>query len=258
MESGIYFLMLLLVEPGQSLINRIDQMLHKNNINFFKQRKAQGILEVVIAISVIIIGLVSIMSLVVFNINVQGYNHNMLIASNLAREGVEVVRNMRDSNWLNSKKDWDDSLITASDAPIGKEKGFLSLHSYFWSKGTTNGYVLYDTGCTWDECISEKKTSYGSSPAKLSLLTWKEYSFYDHFASLYDLGPTQDSPFYRVIFINEICDVGGKEKILTEYSDHCEDYSYPKIGLQVISKVGWGTRDLIRTLEVEERLYNWK
>jgi|SRR3989344_2217890 len=57
------------------------------------------LMETIVAIGVIVVGLVSALTLVntalfyVFNIN------DRLIATNLAAEGIEVVRNIRDSNW---------------------------------------------------------------------------------------------------------------------------------------------------------------
>ena len=68
------------------------------------------------------------------------------------------------------------------------------------------------------------------------------------------------SNFYRLIYINEICDVEveGVEEILTGYAERCEGEGYSKIGMQIISKVGWMNKGKMRTLEAEERLYNWK
>jgi len=58
-----------------------------------------SILEIIIAIFIIVLGLISVLSLIMQNIQVQYINKNMLIASQLAQEGVELVRNVRDNNW---------------------------------------------------------------------------------------------------------------------------------------------------------------
>ena len=224
----------------------------KNNLFF--ARKGQGILEVVIAISVVVIGLVSIISLVVFNINVQSYNHNMLIASNLAREGIEVIRNIRDNNWLNSE--WDNGLITANSSPLSEEKGFLFRNLYLW--GFPIEYDIHDLGCSWEECVYNDSATHGPTPAKISLMEQNGHFLYDQFGHSRP-GTNQDTNFYRVIFINEICSTNGTdEEIITSYDRHCENYAYERIGLQVISKVGWINKGTMRTIEVEERLYNWK
>ena len=56
------------------------------------------------------IGLVGVSSLIVQNIQVQYINKNVLIASQLAQEGLELVRNVRDENWL-ADNDYDLDII---------------------------------------------------------------------------------------------------------------------------------------------------
>jgi hypothetical protein len=51
-------------------------------------------------IFVISMGLIGVLSLVVQNIHVQYINKNVLIASQLAQEGLELARNVRDNNFL--------------------------------------------------------------------------------------------------------------------------------------------------------------
>jgi len=58
------------------------------------------IIETIIVIFVISMGLVGVLSLVVQNVQVEFINKNMLIASQLAQEGLELTRNVRDNNWL--------------------------------------------------------------------------------------------------------------------------------------------------------------
>lgn len=67
---------------------------------------AFSIIEVMIGIFVFSLGLVSIYMLLVSALSVNEYNKNAIIASNLAREQMEVYRNIRDTNYLKFKK-WD-------------------------------------------------------------------------------------------------------------------------------------------------------
>ncbi|HLD81677.1 MAG TPA: hypothetical protein VJA22_00535 [Patescibacteria group bacterium] len=71
--------------------------------------KGQTLLEIVIALGVMIFGIVSVLSLTTRGISTTRTSTNRLIASNLAREGVEVVRGIRDSNWL-AKNPWDQGI----------------------------------------------------------------------------------------------------------------------------------------------------
>lgn len=68
--------------------------------NFFKKQNGFSILEIIIVIFIITMGLVGVLSLAVQNIKASNFNKNELIASTLAQEGLEMVRNRRDENWL--------------------------------------------------------------------------------------------------------------------------------------------------------------
>ena len=62
-------------------------------------------MEMMVVISITTIGLLGISSLVVQNQQAQTVNKNYIIGSMLAQEGLELVRNVRDNNWLN-EEDW--------------------------------------------------------------------------------------------------------------------------------------------------------
>lgn len=64
-----------------------------------------SILEVIVAILIITMGMVGVLSLVIQNVQAQYINRNILIASGLAQEGLELVRNIRDLNWLTAGSD---------------------------------------------------------------------------------------------------------------------------------------------------------
>ncbi len=71
-----------------------------------KHRKGETILETLIAMGVLLIGIMmasTIMSTSIRNIN---SSKNRVVAVNIAKEGLEAIRNIRDTNWLkfNSKK----------------------------------------------------------------------------------------------------------------------------------------------------------
>lgn len=65
-----------------------------------KQNKGESMIEIIVAISIIITSLVGIMVLFSDNIKTNQSTKNRIIAINLAREGLEAVRYIRDSNWL--------------------------------------------------------------------------------------------------------------------------------------------------------------
>ena len=61
--------------------------------------KAFTLIELIIGITILIIGTVAVLSLTVFSIDLNKQNMNRIQALELAREGIEAVRNIRDSNW---------------------------------------------------------------------------------------------------------------------------------------------------------------
>ncbi len=66
------------------------------------RRPGQGILEMVIAISVITISTLGTTTLIVRSIRTGRISQARIEATNFAREGVEIVRGVRDGNWLKS------------------------------------------------------------------------------------------------------------------------------------------------------------
>ena len=73
-----------------------------------------SIIELIAVIFVISLGLTGVLSLVIKNIEVQHINKNILAASGLAQEGLEIVRNIRDANWLIPGNDWAKDVAGAS------------------------------------------------------------------------------------------------------------------------------------------------
>ncbi len=63
-------------------------------------KSAFSLIEIIVVLFIISIGLIGILSLIVQNIQAQDYNKNNLIATQLSQEGVELIRVIRDSNWL--------------------------------------------------------------------------------------------------------------------------------------------------------------
>jgi prepilin-type N-terminal cleavage/methylation domain-containing protein len=90
-------------------------------------KKGFSLLEVMLALGVITIGLTGVSSLVLQNIQVQEVNKNYLVASMLAQEGLELVRNVRDTNFLkaDSGYSWKNGI-----GPLGNTKDIVHGGSY--------------------------------------------------------------------------------------------------------------------------------
>lgn len=105
-------------------------------------------LEVIIAVTIIAVGLIAIVALV--NLSVSGIrvNKSRIIASNLAQEGLEIVRNIRDNNWLSYKRgltNWKDGLA-AGDYRVQYDSEALLAFSSIPLQIDSNGFYQYGGG----------------------------------------------------------------------------------------------------------------
>ncbi|MBZ9578331.1 prepilin-type N-terminal cleavage/methylation domain-containing protein [Patescibacteria group bacterium] len=72
--------------------------------------KSFTLLEAIIAIFIITVGVVGVLGLVSQTIGSVIVSSQKLIAAYLAQEGIEIVRNIRDTNWLEGAPSWDEGL----------------------------------------------------------------------------------------------------------------------------------------------------
>lgn len=202
----------------------------------FKKRNGQGLLELIVAIGIIIAGVVATLTLVISSIQAGRKSADKIIASNLAREGIEIVRNIRDSNWITTGSNWDDGLISGTDPtaiPIIDNTNATSLDF------TPSNFGAVCVGGKPDCTKIYKSDSYyiqRSDPSNLS-----------------------ETYFYRLLYLNPICqDSSGTEQILNKTStDNCPT-GYEKVGIRVISEIHWPNSSGKNVVEVEDRLYNWR
>lgn len=101
------------------------------NKNKLKRQFGFSILEVIIAILIISIGMIGVLSLITQNIQVQYISKNDLIASQLAQEGMELVRNIRDTNWLTAGNDWKIGAGASTNSDIVQDGDYAIDYSGF-------------------------------------------------------------------------------------------------------------------------------
>lgn len=136
-------------------------------------RKGFTLVEALIAISILIIGILSGFILVtraLYNVSVI---QDRLTASFLAQEGIELVRNIRDTNYVkvlnNQSANWRDGL---------SEDGCYTIENYLYSEGN----------------IRLNKITCGNGP----------YLKYNSFTNLYNYSEGDITPFYREIKIETV------------------------------------------------------
>jgi len=138
-------------------------MLSKNK----KNNRAFTLVELMAAMVVISIGLVGVGNIITQILVQSRYISSKLVAAYLAQEGLEIVRNIRDTNWLTPGNQWNSNLI-----------------------GDGTGTVQYDSSA-----VNFGPNSIDDTGARLKLDPTNQ--FYNHTTGV-------DTPFYRLITISQI------------------------------------------------------
>ena len=107
--------------------------------------KAFTLIEVIIAISVFLIGILGIYAVIPRIISISAANTSRFIASQLGREGIEIVRNIRDSNYLEGSV-FDDELNDGEWRVQYNKDFLLSLSGNPFLRINGQGFYNYDSG----------------------------------------------------------------------------------------------------------------
>ena len=109
------------------------------------------LIEMVITIGVFTVGVMGAFTLALSNLNTVNDNFSRVVAANLAREGIELIRNERDSNWLRI------------DSNVDCDTGVANLQLCSWDEYLNNGADLFfvagyddSTVRTLDFCLEDR------------------------------------------------------------------------------------------------------
>ncbi|MFA5842925.1 MAG: hypothetical protein WC882_04660 [Candidatus Gracilibacteria bacterium] len=181
-------------------------------LSLLRSQTAETLAEVIIALVVLAVGATGASTLIYVSISANAEGEQRIEAYNLAREGVEAVRNIRDTNWLrfpgNRTDCWDVTLETTDPTKCKEADGAVKIGS-----AAGINYVIYPQLNETDE---------GGNPAT-DLFSWKleilipdgtdamiyEYPFGDDILYVNDpwhtLGETlTETPYERIIRIEKI------------------------------------------------------
>lgn len=199
-----------------------------------------------IALFVMSVGLFAIIGLSFGNVLQTRTSLNEVQASNFAREGIEIVRNIRDSNKY-------------------KKTG---------NPATGLNPVRWNEGVGWDSTIppgSSQEGEWSIDTAGRVLIsadaTGGNRRIYQDASKLYVQPGSSggaNTKFERTVWLYPICSSGsatvddfGKDTGSTCDFNTLDTGSGSTIGVQVIAIVKWQEEQRSRTITVEDRLYNW-
>lgn len=192
--------------------------------------KGQSLVELIVAIAVIEIGIFSVWSLFLVNFNAEREAESRIVGVNLAREGVEVIKNIRDSNWL---KNANNLLVDQAAGGIWPWDHNLQAGEYA---------VNYD--------------SIAPDESDFSQLYINDDGFYS------DIPLGQKSMFTRKVALKDICCNDADDDFRCDTDDFivvAAQGSCPlKIGINVVSTVRWQISGKDRQASVEDNIFNWR
>lgn len=187
----------------------------KNNIH---SQTGQGLLEAVFAIGILLMVAGAILALATSNLVGQKASEFQVRANNLAREGIEVVRSIRDGNWL-AGNDWDEGI----------------------SDGLSARAVFNETDSSW---------VLDFDPTAETVL-WLNMATGVH--SHDDTG--RQTVFQRILKLRSIClNSSGAESI----EDVCPGGGEDKIGMEITSIISWSERSQPKEISLVALLYAWR
>lgn len=186
---------------------------------FKKNPSGQSLLEAIFAIGVMTIVVASVLALVNASISGQKESESQIIANNLAREGIEVARNIRDSNWL-AGANWDNGLVSSDPAQNRAIAEFSSA------------------GNSW-------QLTFGCDNKQL-------YISADGIYTHADTGTK--SVYSRCLTLTSICQTAAGTDVIKDFCAEGEN----KIGLKINSTVDYQDSGQQRSVSLEDLLYAWK
>lgn len=197
-------------------------------------KKGFTLLETVVALSVIIAAVVGPVSLITRGLVNFFSAKNKVIAINLAQEGIELVRLIRENNIMCDK---------AAD-------GVLDSKPKKWNEDPEGGIISKNTlyKVSADSIYAITCGVIIISTPKLSLFTSGEPLKFDSASGLYNYTSGTDTIFVREINIRTPLDASDNP-----------DSDIPRPDqMDIVSTVSWDERGIPKNLVLKERLYNWK
>lgn len=188
-----------------------------------------SIIEVLVGIFIFSLGLVSIFMLLTSSLNLNELNKNQIIASNLAREQIELFRNIRDTNYA-TLHSWDQI------DPFGSISNKFQLWKY---------YTIENNFASWYPIDTQEIIDFGEGVSEVS---WKmqSYRLYLTPDGLYTYSSVGNTPthFYRFLYLQPV-----------EYTDG-GTIQVPE-AFKVTSKVIWYKR-WYHEMQIDTIVADWR
>lgn len=144
-----------------------------------KKLKSFTLLEVLIAIFVLTIGVMAAFGSIAQTISATTFARDRLIASYLAQEGIEIVKNIRDSNWIKGDV-WTSGLYLGTDRQADYRDSFLSFPFNSNTYLSLNNSLGYHYGIAPQSKFSRRirVDQIGANELEITVqVFWRSYNF---------------------------------------------------------------------------------
>jgi len=175
-----------------------------NSVKNKIMKKSDGgfsIMEVVIAIGILSVSFVTLASLFAFNMRMEMNSRNKIIASYLAQEAIEVIRQTRDNNWSNNASNWDDDILYGDNIIIAMKDESSILYGWDIINGNAAKQKVYLYNDTY---VQSSNVSINTG--------WKDTPFSRYLIIEDDVSAPTDA-----IKITACVDYGSREVQVTSY-----------------------------------------
>jgi len=105
------------------------------------------IIEVIMAISILTVGVLGVFAFISHFTEYTSISVSRFTASYLAQEGIEIVKNIRDGNWLKGSS-WNDNLGTGHYQADYNSTNTLSAYGGNYLNIDSNDFYSYSSGTT--------------------------------------------------------------------------------------------------------------
>ncbi len=197
-----------------------------------RYRSGQTLIEGIIAIAVVTVGLMGVIGLAIGNQASAQAIGDRAVATVLAREGLEVAKSIRDSNWL-----------AGNTFGVGLLSGTAAVPTSNFAAAAPTWSLAFDP-------------SYADFSADATRVTW--LSGDRRYGQQLDGGDA--TKFRRRLELSALCRPAGATGLSFSYdaSGDVACSSGELIGVRVRSFVQWPQGPGLRTVALELRLFDWR
>lgn len=148
-----------------------------------KRQPGFSLIEILAVLFIVSMSMLGVVSLIIQNIQAQSINRNNLVASSLAQEGIELVRQTRDSNWRAGKfysTDLDNGTYmidyrSIKPMALDVSGGKLYLQNGYYINQSGSDVGLTSTIFSRQIIIQKQTASIGSPLQIRSIVSWTDH-----------------------------------------------------------------------------------